>query len=444
MARYAAVFRLRPERKGAGLGASGGGAARSSATGTPSTFATASNIAIVTFSEPRSTRPTYERSISAARASLSWESPCADLSRRMFQPMIDRASMRSAADRIGGPLIDGLRIPYYGLIGSVEFRSTALSGRTSMALRAQIVVDGRSGVTARAMKRIGLPIAVLLATAGAAAASDCAKMPSGLPRADELAPDPVFYKTGGKGWSFGHRLADPATGIAMAKEDRDTIGFADVVFGMPVNDGRDVKLFWNDGAWGLCGLKRPLLVPIERIRQLLGPTEPSVTELAPPAAQAEEDHEAREEQAPPDTADQERAADLLTPQQRRTVEQTAAGVAAFESTAKDCFYEPAVAPAIRDIDERYGDQFGSYWTSLKRQTGSMTNVLGSLGPLMQPEGVVRQRRAQGQTPTPVLDRCKAAGLAIPFALMGTIGVSGFKPDVFAASQRLMKGGGRSR
>ena len=53
-----AVFALRPARSGIGRAASGSGAVSNTATGTDNAPAIASSVVMVTFSEPRSTRPT--------------------------------------------------------------------------------------------------------------------------------------------------------------------------------------------------------------------------------------------------------------------------------------------------------------------------------------------------------------------------------------------------
>jgi len=91
------------------------GSMRSAATDTDSAFAIASRVEIVTFSEPRSTRPTYARSMPEAKASRSCDKPRSTRSRRIFQPMIARASM-SRQGQIGGLTLDGLTVPYLSTV----------------------------------------------------------------------------------------------------------------------------------------------------------------------------------------------------------------------------------------------------------------------------------------------------------------------------------------
>ena len=109
----AAFLARRPALSGCGAAAPDSGSTSSSATGTDNTRAIASSVVIVTFSEPRSTRPVYARSIPAASASRSWEKPRSTRSERMFQPMILRASM-THEDQKRGSTIDGLIVLYYG------------------------------------------------------------------------------------------------------------------------------------------------------------------------------------------------------------------------------------------------------------------------------------------------------------------------------------------
>ncbi len=74
--------------------------------------ARASSVVIVTFSLPRSMRPTYARSTSAASASRSCDRPRSTRSRRRFQPIVCRARMTAPEGLICGLTIDGLAIPY--------------------------------------------------------------------------------------------------------------------------------------------------------------------------------------------------------------------------------------------------------------------------------------------------------------------------------------------
>ncbi|MBP1861627.1 hypothetical protein J2Z75_005156 [Rhizobium herbae] len=87
------AFGLRPARSARGRGAPGSSSAKKAETSTSSVDAKASRAPTVTFSDPRSTRPTYERSISASRASRSCESPLATRSLRRFHPILCRTSM---------------------------------------------------------------------------------------------------------------------------------------------------------------------------------------------------------------------------------------------------------------------------------------------------------------------------------------------------------------
>lgn len=86
-------FALRPDASGPGRGLSGSTGANSSETWTSSTVANASSVATVTFSEPRSTRPTYDRSIPDSNARRSCDRPFATRKRLTFQPMVVRTSM---------------------------------------------------------------------------------------------------------------------------------------------------------------------------------------------------------------------------------------------------------------------------------------------------------------------------------------------------------------
>lgn len=118
-------FGLRPAFNGSGTCGSAGSCSKA-ATGTSKMRAIASSVEIVTFSSPRSTRPTYERSSSEASASRSCDSPRCTRRDRRFQPMIERASMTLAAMRSATHSIDGLTIPYYTAM-------TITAGRTDPA-----------------------------------------------------------------------------------------------------------------------------------------------------------------------------------------------------------------------------------------------------------------------------------------------------------------------
>lgn len=104
-------FGFLPDGSGCGWGVAAAGSVSNSATVTSRTLAKLSSLVIVTFSVPRSTRPTYERSISASRARRSCESPFATRRRRKFQPRILRAFMTSVRT-MNGLTIDGLLVPY--------------------------------------------------------------------------------------------------------------------------------------------------------------------------------------------------------------------------------------------------------------------------------------------------------------------------------------------
>jgi hypothetical protein len=87
------AFDLRPDRSATGGGNFGSISAKRSETSTLSTAANASRAPTVTFSVPRSTRPTYERSISASRPRRSCERPFTTRSLLRFQPILCRTSM---------------------------------------------------------------------------------------------------------------------------------------------------------------------------------------------------------------------------------------------------------------------------------------------------------------------------------------------------------------
>lgn len=106
------TFRFRPERRDGGRPPLEPTSAKSSETFTDKTRARASNVATVTFSLPLSTRPTYERSISASNAKRSWDRPLSTRSRLRFQPMVRRTSIIQQM-HIGGLTIDGLTVPNY-------------------------------------------------------------------------------------------------------------------------------------------------------------------------------------------------------------------------------------------------------------------------------------------------------------------------------------------
>ena len=99
-----------PELSDRGGGDPLSGSSSSEATLVCKTVATNSRVLIVTFSEPRSTRPTYDRSMPASRASLSCDQPFATRNLRRFHPMILRAFM-PAIDDDCGLTIDGLSVP---------------------------------------------------------------------------------------------------------------------------------------------------------------------------------------------------------------------------------------------------------------------------------------------------------------------------------------------
>jgi hypothetical protein len=104
------AFGFRPDRSASGRGAFGSISPKRAETSTPSIVAKASSVPTVTFSVPRSTRPTYERSISASRASRSCERPLTTRSLRRFQPILRRTSMPPQR-HIRCLTIDGLSVP---------------------------------------------------------------------------------------------------------------------------------------------------------------------------------------------------------------------------------------------------------------------------------------------------------------------------------------------
>lgn len=107
-----APFGFRPAASDGGVAAPFGGSLRSSAGLTPSALAKASKRSIVTFSDPRSTRPTYERSVADSKANRSCDKPFETRSLRRFQPMISRTFIYGAASPNCGLTIDGLTVPY--------------------------------------------------------------------------------------------------------------------------------------------------------------------------------------------------------------------------------------------------------------------------------------------------------------------------------------------
>jgi len=113
--RGGALLGRRPDRSGIGRGVPTSGSMRRVATDTDKARAIASRVEIVTFSKPRSTRPTYDRSMPDAKASRSCDKPRSTRSRRIFQPMIARASM-SRQGQIGGLTIDGPTVPYFSIV----------------------------------------------------------------------------------------------------------------------------------------------------------------------------------------------------------------------------------------------------------------------------------------------------------------------------------------
>lgn len=106
------AFGLRPARIGRGRSSSGPSSANKRPTGTCSTFDNASRVSTVTFSSPRSTRPTYERSMPDSRASRSCDSPCSTRSFRRFQPIVSRVPMYRREGHNHGLTIHGPMIPY--------------------------------------------------------------------------------------------------------------------------------------------------------------------------------------------------------------------------------------------------------------------------------------------------------------------------------------------
>lgn len=88
IARCHPAFGFRPALKGLGGADLSSTAAKSSATCTLSVRDIASNVEIVTFSTPRSTRPKYDRSVPAFSASRSCESPLSTRRRRKFHPIV--------------------------------------------------------------------------------------------------------------------------------------------------------------------------------------------------------------------------------------------------------------------------------------------------------------------------------------------------------------------
>lgn len=102
---------FRPDRSASGGGAVESISAKKAETSTSSTAAKASRAPTVTFSDPRSTRPTYDRSISASSARRSCDSPRPTRSLRRFQPILCRTSMPTEG-HIRCLTIDGLSVPY--------------------------------------------------------------------------------------------------------------------------------------------------------------------------------------------------------------------------------------------------------------------------------------------------------------------------------------------
>lgn len=95
-------------RRGFALGST---AANSSDTCTFNTNDTASSVATVTFSEPRSMRPIYERSMPASKPNFSCDIERATRKRRRFQPIVLRTSIATQSHKYG-LTIDGLLVPY--------------------------------------------------------------------------------------------------------------------------------------------------------------------------------------------------------------------------------------------------------------------------------------------------------------------------------------------
>lgn len=113
VARFQSVRSLRgflPERSGPGRAEPGSGSSNSLPTDTSKTFAKSSSMATVTFSEPRSIRPRYARSMPASSASLSCERPRATRNLRRFHPIALRAFIPAIGDDCGWT-IDGLSVP---------------------------------------------------------------------------------------------------------------------------------------------------------------------------------------------------------------------------------------------------------------------------------------------------------------------------------------------
>lgn len=110
---FAAVaLGLRPARSGEGRPSAGSTSSKSRRTGTRRTLANASSVSKVTFSSPRSTRPTYDRSILASRASRSCDRPCSTRSFLRFHPMIARVSIYPRHSHNHCLTIHGLMVPY--------------------------------------------------------------------------------------------------------------------------------------------------------------------------------------------------------------------------------------------------------------------------------------------------------------------------------------------
>lgn len=111
------AFGLRPARNGR-RGSCELTSSKSCPTGTCRTLASASRVSTVTFSSPRSTRPTYDRSMPDSRASRSCDSPCSTRSFRRFQPIFPRVPISRRQSHNHGLTIHGLIVPYLSFTGA--------------------------------------------------------------------------------------------------------------------------------------------------------------------------------------------------------------------------------------------------------------------------------------------------------------------------------------
>ena len=94
---------------------------------------------------------------------------------------------------------------------------------------------------------------------------------------------------------------------------------------------------------------------------------------------------------------------------------------------------------IGALDDQMADRYGAYWGRFKDQSAGQAKAMENLSLLYTPKSAIGRTAPE---PGSAASQCKAVGLVVGMALPSALPVAGFNPEILAASDRLMRGGGR--